>query len=171
MKLRSCNGILAGLRSPSRHHIPNSSIMQIISLNGRPMCGKTSTLLALCDMLNKTSILLDKITSGPDKRMTFNWNGVVICVCTGGDTKEVINNNIVYFELHHAAIAITANRSKAAPKWTLENYANANDHRLERIVMPYANFLKPAAWAQVEHLVAEHIYEKLMACATKAVGE
>lgn len=141
--------------------------MQLISLNGRPDCGKTSTLFALCDMLAKTSTLLDKTTSGPDKRMTFDWNAVIISVCTGGDTKEVIHANIAYLEHHHAVIAVTANRSKAAPKWTLEDYANAHDHSLEKIVMPYASFLKPAAWAQVEHLVAEHIYEKVMECAGK----
>ena len=86
--------------------------MRIISLNGRPECGKTHTLLDLCDMLAKT--------------------------------------------------AVTANRSKAAPKWTLEGYAHDNGQTLNKIVMPYANFLKLAAWTQVQHLVAKHIYEMVM---------
>ena len=136
--------------------------MRIISLNGRPQCGKTHTLLALCNMLAKTSATLNEETCGPDKRMTFSMDGVIISVCTGGDNKEIIQNNIAYFEGHHAAIAVTANRSKAAPKWTLEGYAHTNAHTLEEIVMPYANFLNPAAWTQVQHLVAEHIYEMVM---------
>ena len=136
--------------------------MRIISLNGRPQCGKTHTLLALCDMLAKTSATLDEETCGPDKRMTFNMHGTLIAVCTGGDNKEIIQANIAYFELHHAAIAVTANRSKAAPKWTLEGYAYDNNHALDEIVMPYANFLKSAAWTQVQHLVAEHIYDMVM---------
>ena len=136
--------------------------MRIISLNGRPQCGKTHTLLALCDMLAKTSATLNEETYGPDKRMTFAMDGVIISVCTGGDNKEIIQSNIAYFERHHAAIAVTANRSKAAPKRTLEGYAHDNGHTLEEIVMPYANFLNPAAWTQVQHLVAEHIYDMVM---------
>ena len=136
--------------------------MQIISLNGRPQCGKTHTLLALCDMLAKTTATLDEETIDKDKRMTFNMHGTLISVCTGGDNKEIIQSNIAYFECHHAAIAVTANRSKASPKWTLEGYAHTNAHTLEEIVMPYANFLNPAAWTQVQHLVAEHIYEMVM---------
>ena len=89
-------------------------------------------------------------------------HGILIAVCTGGDNKEIIQGNIAYFERHHAAIAVTANRSKAAPKWTLEGYAHTNAHTLEEIVMPYGNFLNPAAWTQVQHLVAEHIYEMVM---------
>ena len=84
--------------------------MRIISLNGRPQCGKTHTLLALCDMLAKTTATLGEETCGPDKRMTFAMDGVIISVCTGGDNKEIIQSNIAYFERHHAAIAVTANR-------------------------------------------------------------
>ena len=141
--------------------------MRIINLNGKPECGKTHTLLALCDMLAKTTATLDEETIDKDKRMTFAMDGVIISVCTGGDNKEIIQANIAYFERHHAAIAVTANRSKAAPKWTLEGYAHTNAHTLEEIVMPYANFLNPAAWTQVQHLVAEHIYEMVM----RLVGE
>ena len=36
--------------------------MRIISLNGRPHCGKTHTLLALCDILAKTTATLDEET-------------------------------------------------------------------------------------------------------------
>lgn len=141
--------------------------MRIISLNGRPECGKTHTLLALCDMLAKTAATLDEKIIDKDKRMIFDMHGVLIAVCTGGDNKEIIQENIAYFERHHAAIAVTANRSKAAPKWTLEGYAYDNDHTLTEIVMPYASFLKLAAWTQVQHLVAEHIYDMVM----KYVGE
>ena len=136
--------------------------MRIISLNGRPQCGKTHTLLALCDILAKTTATLDEETIDKDKRMTFAMDGVIIAVCTGGDNKEIIQSNIDYFERHHAAIAVTANRSKASPKRTLEGYVHTNAHTLEEIVMPYANFLNPAAWTQVQHLVAEHIYEMVM---------
>ena len=141
--------------------------MRIISLNGRPQCGKTHTLFALCDMLAKTTATLNEETIDKDKRMTFAMDGVIISVCTGGDNMDIIQGNIAYFERHHCTIATTANRSKAAPKWTLEGYAHDNGHTLNEIVMPYANFLKPAAWSQVQHLVAEHIYEMVM----KYVGE
>ena len=133
--------------------------MRIISLNGKPECGKTHTLLALCNMLATTTATLNEETIDKDKRMTFNMHGTLIAVCTGGDNKEIIQGNIAYFERHHVAIAVTANRSKAAPKWTLEGYAHDNGHTQNEIVMPYANFLKSEAWTQVQHLVAEHIYD------------
>ena len=110
--------------------------MRIISLNGRPQCGKTHTLFVLCDMLAKTTATLNEETIDKDKRMTFAMDGVIISVCTGGDNKEIIQGNIAYFERHHAAIAVTANRSKAAPKRTLEGYAYDNDHALNEISCP-----------------------------------
>ena len=138
--------------------------MRIISLNGRPQCGKTHTLFALCDMLAKTTATLNEETIDKDKRMTFAMDGVIISVCTGGDNKDIIQSNIDYFERHHVAIAVTANRSKASPKRTLEGYVHTNTHThtLKEIVMPYANFLNPAVWTQVQYLVAEHIYEMVM---------
>ena len=68
--------------------------------------------------------------------MTFAMDGVIISVCTGGENKKIIQSNIDYFERQHAAIAVTDNRSKASPKWTLEGYAHTNAHALNEIVMP-----------------------------------
>lgn len=138
--------------------------MMIISLNGRPSCGKTHTLLMLCDMLSKSYKVIDEtLQGGEDKRVTCEVGDMVVSVCTGGDSVEIIQENIDYFQNQNCDIAISACRSKAGPKWALESFADDNGYKLQKYVMPYAEFLgRDSGMIKVEELVADFIYKKLM---------
>lgn len=137
--------------------------MKIISLNGRPECGKTHTLKMVCDMLIDKYDVINKIECGDDYRITFRVKGKIVSVCTGGDSIEVIQANVAYFVEQECDLAITANRSKASPKWELEGFAESNGFELKEIMMPYAEFLgRSTGMIKVEELVAEYIYKQII---------
>lgn len=137
--------------------------MKIISLNGRSSCGKTHTLLMVCEMLSKYGRVIDEVLcGGDDKRVTYEVNDKVISVCTGGDNVEIIQENIEYFLNQNCDIAISACRSKSGPKWALESFADDNGYKLQKYVMPYAEFLgRETGMVKVEELVAEFLYKKV----------
>lgn len=137
--------------------------MKILSLNGRPNCGKTHTLIMVCDMLaNECKVIDETLCGGDDKRVTYEVDDIVVSVCTGGDSVEIIQENIEYFLNQNCDIAISACRSKAGPKWALESFADDNGYKLQKYVMPYAEFLgRDNGMIKVEELVAEFIYKKV----------
>lgn len=52
--------------------------MRIISLNGRSNCGKSHTLLMLCDKIASKYTMLNEEKVGEDKRMTFDLDGCCV---------------------------------------------------------------------------------------------
>lgn len=122
----------------------------------------------VCDMLIDRYDVINKIECGDDYRITFRVNDKIVSVCTGGDTVEVIQANVAYFVEQECDLAITANRSKAGPKWELKGFAESNGFELKEIMMPYAEFLgHSTGMIKVEELVAEYIYKQII----KYVGE
>ena len=112
--------------------------------------------------------MLNEEKVGEDKRMTFDLDGVVVSVCTGGDNTKVIEENCAYFDSWECDIAVTANRSKANPTWYLQDYANRKNSSLNEILMPYAEFLgRTTGMVKVEELVAEHFFEMILSFADK----
>lgn len=137
--------------------------MKIISLNGRSNCGKSHTLLMLCDKIASKYTMLNEEKVGEDRRKTFDLDGVVVSVCTGGDNAKVIEENCAYFDSRECDIAVTANRSKANPTWYLQDYANRKNSSLNEILMPYAEFLgRTTGMVKVEELVAEYFFEMIL---------
>lgn len=137
--------------------------MKIISLNGRAECGKTNTLKMVCNRLSDVYEVVDRTECGPDQRMTFRINNVRVSVCSGGDSLVIIQENIAYFTKHGCDLAISANRSKAGPKWELKGFAKSNGFELMEIMMPYAEFLgRTTGMIKVEELVAEYIYKQIV---------
>lgn len=142
--------------------------MKIISLNGRSNCGKSHTLLMLCDKIASKYTKLNEEKAGEDRRMTFDLNGVVVSICTCGDNTNVIEENCAYFDSWECDIAVTANRSKSNPTWYLQDYANRKNSSLNEILMPYAEFLgRTTGMVKVEELVAEHFFEMVLSFANQ----
>ncbi len=114
-------------------------------------------------MLTGKYDVINKIECGDDLRITFGVNDKIVSICTGGDTVEVIQNNVEYFVEQECDLAVTANRSKAGPKWELEGFAESNGFELKEIMMPYAEFLgRSTGMIKVEELVAEYIYKQII---------
>lgn len=112
--------------------------------------------------------MLNEEKVGEDKRMTFDLDGVVVSVCTGGDNTKVIEENCTYFDNWECDVAVTANRSKANPTWYLQDYANRKNSSLNEILMPYVEFLgRTTGMVKVEDLVAEYLFDTVLNFADK----
>ncbi|MCM1511441.1 MAG: hypothetical protein NC116_12100 [Clostridium sp.] len=98
---------------------------RIIALYGHAQCGKTSCLNMVRELLRANS---EGLSSNPpysgDKCETFRYKGQIVCICPGGDTKELIASNFKYSISKNADVIITGSRSKGAPVQTVEKYAN-----------------------------------------------
>lgn len=98
------------------------SVKKIIALYATSDAGKTTTLNILIDILR---IVSDSYTISKeyDAYATFEFNNETICVCTGGDSKDVITNNINYFKSEKCTIAVSATRTKGDGKELYDNFA------------------------------------------------
>ena len=98
------------------------SLKKIIALYASSDAGKTTTLNILIDILR---IVSDSYTISKeyDAYATFEFNNETICVCTGGDSKDVITNNINYFKSEKCTIAVSATRTKGDGKELYDNFA------------------------------------------------
>lgn len=98
---------------------------RIIAITGHSDCGKSRSINYLRELLreNGNSLSMNPPYSG-DKPETFRYNGQIICVCPGGDTAPVIEENFMYAIGKQADIIITACRTKGAPHDKVKEYAN-----------------------------------------------
>lgn len=56
---------------------------------------------------------------------------MIVCICPGGDTKEVIDANFKYAISKNADVIITGSRSKGAPTAKVIEYADKFDIDVE----------------------------------------
>ena len=98
------------------------SVKKIIAFYATSDAGKTTTLNILIDMLRIVSDSY-KISKEYDACATFEFNSETICVCTGGDSKDVITKNINYFKSEKCTIAVSATRTKGDGKELYDNFA------------------------------------------------
>ena len=68
--------------------------MRIFGLYGHANCGKSATLNMLKELLRVAGKSIS-FTPHPDsdKPETFDYNGQIVCVAPGGDTREVVEAN------------------------------------------------------------------------------
>lgn len=87
--------------------------MRIIGLYGHSNCGKSATLNMLKELLRKEG---KSISSQPhpdsDTPETFEYKGLIVCVAPRGDTEEIVDNNVRYFNSKNCNVAISATRCK-----------------------------------------------------------
>ena len=115
-------------------------MVQIIGLYGKANTGKTETLRILARILvcygaelqqcYNTEIsspeepsLPKKIPKEGDFMAYLNYEGIHICICTGGDNEPALKRNIKFFENYSSDIYISATRTKGATCKTLNGFA------------------------------------------------
>lgn len=125
---------------------------RIIVLYGHSNCGKTETLNILRELIreNGGNSLSKSILQGGDVSETFLYKGQKICICSGGDTDDVIIQNFQYANYNKAEVFITASRTRGKgcdyineeaiknglqPEWYKKSY---EDH-LNRDAQMYCN--------------------------------
>lgn len=91
-------------------NLPNGSYKALIIFYGHQNVGKTKFLKGLISRL----ATCNNVPSKGDVRCKFSRNGNDYCICTGGDSRKVIETNCVYFEKcaqnNSQLISITAAR-------------------------------------------------------------
>lgn len=116
--------------------------MKVIALFGRGNTGKTRCLGHLINIMHREMSGYDYLIEGQDERVSFDFLGQRIVVCTWGDTYEDEQNNLDYISHINPDIAIVATRTKGwtvvsveefcaqyniEPKWVEKYVANPGD--------------------------------------------
>lgn len=111
---------------------------KVIALSGVHDSGKTSVLLGLLAKLKGAQRVLPQsnttsvpVAQGSDQREVLQYytaiGTVTIGVCTGGDTKKIIQDNFAFFNGNKCDIGITACRSTAASDTVKEVIAQSGN--------------------------------------------
>ena len=100
--------------------------MRIIGLYGHSNCGKSATLNMLKELLRDAG---KSISSKPhpqsDTPETFEYNGLIVCVAPGGDTREIVEANCRYFKTKKCDVAISATRTRWGSAEALNEFASS----------------------------------------------
>ena len=119
--------------------------MRIIGLYGHANCGKSATLNMLKELLRDAG---RSISSQPhpnsDTPETFGYNGLIVCVATGGDTRAIVESNCRYFKKKKCDVAISATRSKWGPADALNEFAKSEGVEVKWIQKSYEYNLSEA---------------------------
>lgn len=118
---------------------------RIIAIYGHHDCGKTSTLNYVRELirtLGGVSLSTNPPYSG-DKPETFDYKGLIICVCPGGDTGEIVRKNFDYAYSKKANIIITASRSRGVGPAIINQEANNQGTKVEWFQKSYEYHLSP----------------------------
>lgn len=109
---------------------------RIIGLYRRSNVGKTETLNLLIDLLQAATTGTPMPTpqpEGKDRRECFNYKGLKIGVCTGGDDEDVLQENCDFFDSHDCDIAFSATRTKGKTVYKASEYAEKHGTKVEWI--------------------------------------
>lgn len=136
--------------------------MQIIALYGHAQCGKSSTLNMLREILRREGKSIS--LNGPhhhDRPETFDYNGKIICVAPGGDTKEVVQNNLDYFVSKKCDVGFTASRTKGGPVDALLDFNKRDDVKITWIQKSYEYNLSEKTKDLCNNETAEYLFNLL----------
>jgi len=109
-----------------------------IALYGSGEKGKTTTLNLLIDLI------ISEITGFPfelksetelkiDRRISFEYRGHKVGICTWGDNESELKKNCEFFYHEKCTFIITATRSKGATCKLIDNYCTTNGFALQWI--------------------------------------
>lgn len=136
--------------------------MRLIGLYGHANCGKSATLNMLKELLRAEG---KSISSEPhpesDTPETFEYNGMVVCVAPGGDTKEIVESNVRYFKDKNCDVAITATRCRGGSVEALRRFEKENDVKIEWIQKSYEYNLSEATRVLCNKETAEFMFAKI----------
>lgn len=136
--------------------------MRIIGLYGHSNCGKSATLNILKDILRKEG---KSISSQPhpscDTPETFEYRDLIVCVAPGGDTKDIVENNVGYFKSKNCDIAISATRCRGGSVEALEQYAINEGVNIVWVRKSYEYNLCEGTQNQCNKEIAQYIIQQL----------
>lgn len=136
--------------------------MRIIGLYGHGNCGKSETLNELKELLRVAGM---SISSEPhpwsDMPETFEYNGLVVCVAPGGDSRDIVESNCRYFKAKGCDVAISATRTKGGSADALKEFADSEGVEIEWIAKSYEYNLSRTTQKMCNKEMAEVIMKRI----------
>jgi len=105
-------------------------MIKTICLFGIGNSGKTTTLRLLANKLHSSSDTKDFDGNIPEKgdfKVCFKYKGIKVGIASGGDTAEVVKNNIEFFLSKKCKILIIAARSKGDSHTIIYDYCDEHE--------------------------------------------
>ena len=136
--------------------------MRIIGLYGHCNCGKSETLNELKKLLRAVG---KSVSTEPhpwsEMPEMFEYNGLVVCVAPGGDSREIVERNCRYFKMKGCDVAISATRTKGGSADALNEFADSEGVKVEWIAKSYEYNLSRVTQKMCNREMAEVIMKKL----------
>lgn len=119
--------------------------MRIIGLYGHGSYGKSATLNMLKELLRNAGKSISALPHpNCDIPETFEYNGLVICVAPGGDTRAIVEANCRYFKRKNCDVAISATRTRQGSADALNEFADSMGAKVEWVQKSYEYNLSEA---------------------------
>ena len=93
-----------------------------------------------------------------DTPETFEYKGMIVCVAPGGDTEEVVKNNVRYFKSKNCDVAISATRCKRGSVTELQKYEKEMGVKIGWVPKSYEYNLSETTKQQCNHETAEYLF-------------
>ena len=133
--------------------------MKVIALSGRGNIGKTSCLGHLINLIYQETTGRNYLVEGEDVRVTLDYHGSRITICTWGDTDYEENLNIEKIQEDNPDIAIVATRSKMATVEIVKQFCADNGYQLKRVEKYVASFDNLSGQEYLNNLQAEQLLD------------
>lgn len=136
--------------------------MRIFGLYGHANCGKSATLNMLKELLRVAGKSIS-FTPHPDsdKPETFDYNGQIVCVAPGGDTREVVEANCRYFKAKNYDVAISASRTRQGSAEALNEFAKSEGVKVDWVPKSYEYNLSEPTQSLCNKETADYLLAKL----------
>ena len=136
--------------------------MRIIGLYGHGGCGKSATMNFLKEILRVAGRSISSMPHpNSEKPETFEYKGLVICVAPGGDTGDIVQQNVDYFIHKKCDVAFSASRCKGEPADTLNRFAKSIGVNVDWVPKSYEYNLSDATQQLCNEETAQFLFGKI----------
>lgn len=133
--------------------------MRVIALFGRGNIGKTRCLGHLINLIYRETEGYNRLFEGQDMRITLDYMGHHVAVCTWGDNEEEEQKNLDYIQRHNPDIAILATRTKGRTVELVEEFCDETGSQLKWVEKFVASFDDISGQEYLNNLQAEQILD------------
>lgn len=133
--------------------------MRVIALSGRGDIGKTRCLGYLINLIHRETKECNLLYEGQDMRVTLDYLGKRVTICTWGDNEYEEQLNIDFIKRNTPDIAIVATRTKGGTVRLIEDLCTETNSTLKWVEKYVASFDNESGWEYINKLQAEQILD------------
>ena len=133
--------------------------MRVIALFGRGNIGKTRCLGHLINLIYKETEGCNRLFEGQDMRITLDYMGHRITICTWGDNEYEEQQNIDKIQRNQPEIAVVATRTKGETVRMVERFCTKMNYPLKWVEKYVTSFDDKSGQEYMNNLQAEQILD------------